>query len=342
MFQRDPDLPSPSSSQGPGVLQEGSIEGMVDFSPLDDEGSAQASGPGGKGGNYAALKPKHPWPFLLPAFLVMLLVAAWPLVRTISLSFMEAELSTMTEATFAGLGNYMFVFDDPDWYKALSNTLAFTLWSVSLETLLGVAVALLLHRSFRGRFLVRTAVLIPWAIPTVVSAKMWGWMLHDIYGIINTMLMTLHVISAPVAWTASGDLAFYAVVLVDVWKTTPFMALMVLAGLQMLPKECFEAARVDGIHPLKLFTKVTLPLLMPTLVVAVIFRTLDALRIFDLIYVLTSGSPDTMSLSIYARQQLVDFQNVGVGSAASTVLFTLIAVISIIYIYIGRRFQSDA
>jgi trehalose/maltose transport system permease protein len=193
-----------------------------------------------------------------------------------------------------------------------------------------------LNAQFRLRGLVRAAVLIPWAIPTVVSAKMWGWMLNDQFGFVNDKLMWLGIISEPIAWTASADWAMKSVVMVDVWKTTPFMALLILAGLQMLPAQCYEAAKVDGIHPVKVFFKVTLPLIRPALMVAVIFRFLDALRVFDLIYVLTSNSKDTMTMSIYARQQLVDFQQVGYGSAASTMLFLIIALLTVVYIMVGR------
>ncbi len=197
-------------------------------------------------------------------------------------------------------------------------------------------VALALNMSFPMRGLVRAAILIPWAIPTIVSAQMWGWMLHDQFGVINWMLMGLGLISAPIAWTANPDTAMWAVVMVDVWKTTPFMALLILAGLQMLPSDCYEAARVDGIPAWKVFFRVTLPLVYPAIAVAVIFRALDALRIFDLIYVLTSNSESTMSMSVYARQQLVDFQDVGYGSAAATLLFLTIAVLTIVYIMLGK------
>ena len=161
-------------------------------------------------------------------------------------------------------------------------------------------------------------------------------MLHDQYGIINDMLMRLHVISAPVAWTVDPSTVMGAIIAVDVWKTTPFMALLTLAALQMLPKDCYEAARVDGIHPVTVFFKVTLPLIKPALTVAVIFRLLDALRVFDLIYLLTSNSEDTMSMSVYARQALIDFQEIGYGSAASTLLFVMIGILTLAYIRISR------
>jgi trehalose/maltose transport system permease protein len=284
------------------------------------------------------------WLFLLPMLVVLLLVAGYPLIQTIWLGFTDANLSDLSQREFIGVDNYYTSVDgksygvlvDRDWWNAVWNTLEFAVVSVLLETVLGLVVALVLNASFRFRGLVRAAVLIPWAIPTVVSAKMWGWMLNDQFGFINDKLMWLGVISQPIAWTASADWAMKSVILVDVWKTTPFMALLILAALQMLPAQCYEAARVDGIHPVKVFFRVTLPLIRPALMVAVIFRFLDALRIFDLIYVLTSNSKDTMSMSVYARQQLVDFQQVGYGSAASTLLFLIIALITVIYIVVGR------
>ena len=289
------------------------------------------------------------WLFLAPMLVLLALVAGWPLFRTIWFSFTNANLSDLGSARFIGLENYLTYVDgewygvlaDGEWWNAVWNTLKFSAISVTLETILGLIVALVLDASFKGRSLVRAAVLIPWAIPTIVSAKMWGWMMHDQFGILNHMLLGLGLISAPLAWTASPDLALTAVILVDVWKTTPFMALLILAALQMLPTDCYEAARVDGIHPVRVFFKVTLPLIKPALMVAVIFRLLDALRIFDLIYVLTSNSKDTMSMSVYARQQLVDFQAVGYGSAASTLLFLTVALCTVLYITFGRvRFEG--
>jgi len=288
------------------------------------------------------------WMFLIPMLIVLAMVAGWPLLRTIWFSFTDANLSDLGSAQFIGFANYLEYYEgewygvlaDGDWWNAVYNTLYFSVISVSLEVIFGLVVALVLNASFKGRSLVRAAVLIPWAIPTIVSARMWGWMMNDQYGILNDMLMRIGLISEPLAWTANPDLVMISVVMVDVWKTTPFMALLVLAALQMLPGDCYEASRVDGIHPVKVFFKVTLPLIRPALMVAVIFRLLDALRIFDLIYVLTSNSKDTITMSIYARQQLVDFQNVGYGSAASTLLFFMVALCTVLYITFGKvRFE---
>jgi trehalose/maltose transport system permease protein len=285
------------------------------------------------------------WLFLAPMLIVLALVAAWPLLRTIWLGFTDANLLRLDQARWAWFENFTGkygLFHDAVWWHAVKNTLWFTFLTVSIETVLGMVIALVLTRAFPGRGLVRAAVLIPWAIPTVVSAKMWSWMLNDQFGIINHLLMSLGIIDTPRAWTADPDLLMRSVVLVDVWKTTPFMALLLLAALQMLPKECYEAAQLDGVHPVKVFFRVTLPLIRPALMVAVIFRALDAIRIFDLIYVLTGVNESTMTMSVYARQQLIEFQRVGYGSAASTLLFFIVAALTVVYVVAGRVKLGDA
>jgi trehalose/maltose transport system permease protein len=295
-------------------------------------------------------RKRDAWLFLAPMLVVLALVAAWPLVRTIWLGFTDANLLKLDQSKWIGLQNYLTrdkghwygVLADDLWWKSVKNTLLFAVVTVSIETVLGLTIALVLHREFRGRGLVRAAVLIPWAIPTIVSAKMWSWMLNDQFGIVNHLLMSLGFIDHPLAWTADPKLIMTSVVIVDVWKTTPFMALLILAALQMLPKECYEAAQVDGVHPVKVFWRVTLPLIRPALMVAVIFRALDALRVFDVIYVLTGSREQSMTMTIYARQQLIDFQEIGYGSAASTLLFFIIALVTVLYISLGRvRLEGD-
>jgi trehalose/maltose transport system permease protein len=268
---------------------------------------------------------------------ILVAVAGWPLLRTIWLGFTDANTLRLDQAKWVGLDNYLThengkwygVLADPVWWQSVKNTLKFTVISVSIETVLGFGIALVLHRAFPGRGLVRAAILIPWAIPTVVSARIWGWLLNDQYGFINHVLMQLGIVDHPIAWTADPSLLMTSVVLVDVWKTTPFMALLILAALQMLPRECYEAALLDGTHPLKVFWRVTLPLVRPALMVAVIFRAIDALRVFDVIYVLTGANEQSMTMSIYARQQLFEFNLAGYGSSASTLLFFIIALATI-------------
>ena len=274
--------------------------------------------------------------FLLPMLVVLAAVAGWPLLRTVYFAFTDANLSNLEAHRLVGIANFRMLARDPEWWRAVGNTVVFTVVSVTLETVLGLVIALTLHAHLPGRGLLRAAVLIPWAIPTVVSAQMWNWMFNDLYGVVNAVLVGLHVIPSARAWTADPDLALASVVAVDVWKTTPFMALLLLAALQLLPAEIYEAARIDGVSPLRVFWRVTLPLIRPALMVAVIFRSLDALRIFDLPFILTGNSRATASMAVYSRQQLVEFQNVGYGSAASTFLFLVVALFTIAYITLGR------
>ena len=294
-------------------------------------------------------RTRSAWLFLLPMLAVLFIVAAWPLARTIRFSFTDASLDRLGQANWVGIRNYIEWVDwgdgegqyygvlaDPRWWRAVWNTVRFAIISVGFETLFGLIVALVLNQSFRGRGLVRAAVLIPWAIPTIVSAKMWAWMMHDQFGILNDMFERLGLISEPIAWTASPDTAMIAILIVDIWKTTPFMALLILAGLQMVPGDIYEAAKLDGIPPLRVFRKITLPLIMPAVLVAVVFRALDALRVFDIVYVLTPNTDATRTMSVYARENLFDFDQFAYGSAASTLLFLTIALITIAFIRATR------
>lgn len=277
------------------------------------------------------------WGFLLPTFVVFLAVAAFPLAQVFFYSFTRAELAGLEPPRWIGLQNYRDLIQDPMFREALWNTLRFTVSSVSLETLLGLFIALVLHSNFRGRGWVRAAVLIPWAIPTVVSAQMWRWMLHDIYGVVNLILVQVGLLSEKVAWLARPETAMGALVAVDVWKTTPFMALILLAGLQMIPQELYEVAQMDGASWWQQFRRITLPLLRPILMVALIFRTLDALRVFDLVYVMTGGGSRTETLAVYNRRVLVDFQDLGYGSAVSVAILLLSFAFVLLYMRAMRR-----
>ena len=293
-------------------------------------------------------KTRTAWLFLTPMIVLMLIVAIWPLARSIWFSFTDTNINDISAGQWVGLENYVGeygLFFNPndeegfwagDWGVSIRNTFGFAVVSVVLETLTGLGVALLLNQDFKGRSLVRTAVLVPWAIPTIVSAKMWGWMLNDQFGVINTMLLNAGLITHKIAWTAEPSFALWTVVLVDVWKTTPFMALLVLAALQTVPKDCYEAARVDGVHPLRVFWRITLPLIRQPLMVAIVFRLLDSLRVFDLIYVLTSNGSSTISMSGFVRREMVEYGNMGFGSAASTSLFLIIMLTAVIFLRLTR------
>lgn len=287
--------------------------------------------------------------FLAPMIIALFCVAAWPLLRTIYFSFTDTSLTNLYGGEWIGFDNYLQrrelssgrviwrgTLVDPAWWNAVWNTVRFSVISVFFETVFGLGIALVLNAEFRGRGLVRAAILIPWAIPTIVSAKMWAWMLNDQFGIINDILVRVGILERGIAWTASIDTAMTAVLIVDIWKTTPFMALLCLAGLQMIPRDIYEAAKIDGVHPLKVFWKITLPLVRPALMVAVIFRMLDALRIFDLIYVLTPNSKATKTMSVISRENLIDFDKFAYGSAQSTLLFAIIAIFVSLYIWLGK------
>jgi trehalose/maltose transport system permease protein len=269
--------------------------------------------------------------------MVLILSAGWPLLRTIYFSFTDATLDNLREINFIGVDNFISLARDQDWWQAVLNTFVIAFVSVPMETVLGMVIALILHRNFRGRGLMRAIVLIPWTIPTIVSARMWAWMLNDVYGIVNELLLRASIIDSPIPWIASSSLSIVSMILVDVWKTTPYMALLLLAGLQALPQDCFEAAEVDSIPFGKSFAKIILPLMKPTIIVAVIFRTLDAIRIFDLVYILSSGNSANATMSVYARKHLVDYIDVGFGSAAATALLFFIAFLSVFYISFNRK-----
>ena len=282
-----------------------------------------------------AARRRAAWQFVAPALLLLAVVAGFPLALTIELSFTDARLGE-SAWSWIGIENYRAVLTDPGWWSSVGNTLFFAAVSVAIETVLGMVFALVMDVNLPGRGIVRAAILVPWAIPTVVSAQIWNWMFNDIYGVLNKMLMGVGLIHQPIAWTADPHLAMWAIIMVDVWKTTPFMALLSLAALQLVPKELKEAAAMDGLGPVRAFFQVTLPVIRPALLVAVIFRLLDALRIFDAIYVLTGNNESTMSMSVYARRTLMDFQDAGGGSAAATLLFLTVAAMIGIYLTVAR------
>ncbi|MDP9810218.1 trehalose/maltose transport system permease protein [Rhizobium tibeticum] len=296
-----------------------------------------------------AERVRSAWMFLAPTLFILAVVAGWPLFRTVYFSFTNASLTSLGDAQFVGFKNYLSwitlksgrtvysgLLADPAWWGAVWNTMKFAFLSVTIETVLGLVVALVLNAQFPGRGIVRAAILIPWAIPTIVSAKMWAWMLNDQFGILNDILLGLGLISQKIAWTANPDTAMIAVLIVDIWKTTPFMALLILAGLQMVPADIYEAAKIDGINPIRVFWRLTLPLVRPAIMVAVIFRMLDAMRIFDLIYVLTPNNAQTKTMSVMARENLFDFDKFAYGATASTVLFLIIATVTVLYMWLGR------
>lgn len=326
---------------------------------------------------------------LIPAFLILVIIALYPLGQVFYTSFTNREFASSTETEFVGLDNYKallsvtirelppvideetgeqevneegekvferpiralprdphlyrpsFQFDffgnryvvgarTPDFIRSVWNTLIFTFFSVFFETLLGLIVALVVNSEFKGRGAMRAVMLVPWAVITVVSARMWEWMFEPTRaGLFNMLGDRLGLIEGSYAFLSSDSLQLPAIIAVDVWKTTPFMALLILAGLQMIPEELYEAAEVDGASKLRQFFNITLPLLKPSLAVALIFRTLDALRVFDVFQVMLSQKRYSMASFNYF--QLISARQMGVASAIGVIIFIIIFAFAILY-----------
>jgi trehalose/maltose transport system permease protein len=276
------------------------------------------------------------WLLITPSVLVVLLIIAFPTIQVLVYSVLRCKLDGVTPWSFNGFDNYAFVLSDPDWWNAVWVTLIFTVVSVVLESVLGLAIAMVANSKFKGRTFLRVAILVPWAIPTVVSSKIWAWMVNDIYGVVNVILSGLHLIPQKIAWLATPATAIPVIIAVDVWKATPFMALLLLAGLQLIPKDLYEAGAIDGATKIRQFWAITLPLVTPTLLVALIFRTLDALRVFDIFYVMVGGQANLSTMAVYNQQQLVSFLDAGVGSATSVIILAIIALFVVLYTRFSR------
>jgi len=286
----------------------------------------------GRGLTLAQRQARLAWLFLLPSLVVVLLVALVPLVQTIIYSLTDKRLGSVEATHIIGLKNYRFLLSDGAWWHAVWVTIEFTIITVFFEFLLGLMIALVVNSRFPGRGPMRAAMLVPWAIPTVLSSQMWKWMYNDIFGVVNDLLKRVGLIHQNIAWLARPDTALFAVTSIDIWKTTPFVALLLLAGLQVIPDELYEAATVDGASKVRQFFTVTLPLLRPAIVVALIFRTLDALRVFDVFYVLFGARADMTTMAVYAQNNIVAFSDVGYGSAISVLIFVIIGIFVVAYV----------
>ncbi len=275
------------------------------------------------------------WPpllLLLPTAISLGSVCVYPILGGLWLSLHNTMLATR-ENRFVGWLNYRTLAADPDFWSAWRHTLEFTAVSTLAETVIGLGMALLLVEWFPGRGLVRAAMLIPWAMPTVVTSKMFGWLFDGQNGLVNWMLRSLHLIGGNIDWYGSPNTALGTIVIADVWKTAPFMALLLLAGLQTIPGSLLEAARIDGAGAWQAFWRVRLPMLTPILLIAAMFRALDAFRIFDLVYVLTGGGPadSTEVLSTLTYKTLFSALEFGYGSALATAMFATEAAIALCF-----------
>ncbi|MFZ1430252.1 MAG: sugar ABC transporter permease [Geminicoccaceae bacterium] len=287
--------------------------------------------------------PLTPWLLLLPVFVALGSVSVYPILNGVWLSLTNTSLVTQ-ENDFVGLANYATLLGDEQFWNAWRHTMVFTFVSTLLETILGLGMALLLFEPFIGRSIVRAAMLVPWAMPTVVTSKMFGWLFDGQYGLINYLLRSAGLIDENINWLGSVDHALGTIIIADVWKTTPFMALLLLAGLQTVPGSLTEAAHMDGAKAWQTFWFVRLPLLVPTLLIAGMFRALDAFRVFDLVYVLTGGGPadSTETLSTLSYKILFSTLQFGYGSALSTAMFITETCIAVGFgIFIVRQLRRQ-
>ncbi len=264
----------------------------------------------------------------------------YPVLRTVTLSFFSQNLGTELRPVFAGLLNYERLWSDAHFWETVGRTLIFTGLAVGAELVLGIAVAVAVHHSPFGRGLARTAALVPWVLPTSALALGWIWIFNDQFGVVNDLLRGVGMIDGPVVWLGRPDTAFAALVLADVWKTTPFIAILVLAGLQTIPTQLYEAAAIDGAGRVGQFFRITLPLLRPTIFVAVLFRALQSFGIFDLVYVMTGGGPGgaTETVAVYTYRNFMRYLDFGYGSALLVVGAGVMAVMTVgIWFVFGRE-----
>lgn len=268
------------------------------------------------------------WMLCAPAVFAMVLVTAYPIGYALVLSLQELDLRFPEDGGFVGLANYGSVLTSGLWWQDVFNTTFITVISVALELTLGMIIALVMHKAIFGRGTVRTAVLIPYGIVTVVAAFAWQFAFQPDTGFVNE----LPFIADDKAWFGERFSSFAVIIMAEVWKTTPFMALLLLAGLVTIDDGVYEAAKVDGATAWQRFWKITLPLMKPAILVALLFRTLDAFRIFDNIFIMTGGAQDTESVSILGYNQLIERLNLGLGSAVSVLIFFSVFLIAFLFI----------
>ena len=283
-----------------------------------------------------------PYVYAFPGLLLLLIILGYPIGRGFYLSFYKYNLSTFEPPKQIGWTNYERLFADPLFIEAFKHTITFVVVSISLEFALGLMIALLLQLDFKGRNVLRGVSLLPWMMAPVVTAFVWSWLLNGTYGIVNYTLAELHLASKPIEWFTSTNLALPTLIFVDVWQSTPFVMLVLLAGLQNIPESLYEAARIDGGGPLRNFWHITLPLLRPSAAVALLMRTMIALRFFDAVWIITRGGPasSTEVLATYAYKKSMLGFRMGFGSAATTVIFLLAFVMSIGYIRLILRRET--
>jgi ABC-type sugar transport system permease subunit len=280
---------------------------------------------------------------LLPSLVVVFGIVIYPLLRTFYTSLFEVNSAFPGAYPFVGLGNYLEALGRAEFWAAILRTAYFTVSTTLLEVVLGILLGLLLNVEFRGRWLLRSIVILPWALPTVVNGAMWRWILNPSYGALNALLTQLHIIPEYRSWLGTPWMALNMVVVADVWKMTPLAAFFILAALQTIPRDLYEAAWVDGAGRLRSFFSITLPLLTPTIVIILVLRTMEAFKVFDIIYVMTRGGPadGTQTIAYYTYVEAFSNQLFGYGAALAYVIAFFILCFSIIYMRLLRRGEVE-
>jgi len=284
-------------------------------------------------------RDRQAWALMFPMLAIMVTVTGYPLVSTIRLSFTDASLVGNAPMSWVGLENYIYAFTDPDFRDAFFRSLYFAFVSVGVEVILGVLVALLLNQEFFGRFFVRALIVLPWALPTIVNAMMWRLIFNPEFGSWNALLTQLHLIGAYRSWLGDPATVMNMVILADVWKNYPLVTLIVLAALQIIPPELYQAAAIDGAGPWRQFWKITFPEILGPLSVAIMLRMIDAFKVFDIIYVMTRGGPAdaTKTVSFYVYQESFSYLRAGSGAAYAVLVGLVCGILIGLYLMILRR-----
>lgn len=302
----------------------------------DRSGRRRRKGPpGAKGEGRFALA------LLMPAALVVFGVVLYPVIRTLVVSLFAVDSPLAGSYPFVGLDNYTRVFQDSAFYAVLGHTLYFTIVSTGLELALGIAVALLLHAPLKARWLWRSIVVLPWALPTIVNGALWRWIYNGQYGALNGLLSSLGISDGQHQWLGSPFLALNMVIIADVWKNTSIVVFFILAGLSTIPEDVYEAARIDGATRWSAFWRITMPLLAPSIAVVLILRTIEAFKVFDIIYVMTGGGPasGTQTVAFYTYLQAFSNQLFGYGAALAYLIVLAVFAMAMIYLRILRQGQ---
>lgn len=282
---------------------------------------------------------------MAPAFFVVCIVVLYPLGRTLVLSFLDVTSSVQVETPFVGLRNYRTLFSNPEFWASLWRTVLFTFFSTAVQLTLGLAVAQLLNqRHIRGQWVFRSAVVFAWALPTIVNANMWRWILNSQYGFLNALLTHLGLVDGYVDWIGGPKQALFVVALADSWKTTGLVAILLFAGLQTIPNDIYEAAQLDGAGAFRRYFLLTLPLLRPMIMVVLVLRTIEAFKVFDIIYVMTRGGPasGTTTIAFYTYLQAFSNQEFGIGSAVAYVTVLCIMVLALVYMRLLGKSGTSA